>query len=291
MSDHLRFSIVIPTYRRDHVLIRCLRALAPQVSSRSEAEIIIVNDGGKRDELDLMSAMFPNCSLKICHLPSNQGPAAARNEGVRQAQGTHILFLDDDSVPASDWFMKASETWEVNPQLDGFGGLTVCHRDDTFPCRVNSFFFNWFLTTSDRRRDGFFLSTCNASYKRSSLLKSGGFKEKFKTAAGEDRELQLRMSQSGGVFKLIENLRVGHEQGLDVRSFLRKHYLYGRAAFHIYNEYPTLKRFPLAAYLKLFRSVFMEFESFWGKVAACCLMLCSQAAAWVGYVSAKEGPQ
>jgi len=33
----------------------------------------------------------------------NAGPAAARNRGAVEAQGTIILFTDDDCVPMLDW--------------------------------------------------------------------------------------------------------------------------------------------------------------------------------------------
>lgn len=85
------FSIVIPTYRRGTLLRRML----PSYISTDPLEVIVVDDGsGRMDQPALQSAAeVPR--VELIHLP-HRGTAAARNEGVRRAQGDWIVFGEDD---------------------------------------------------------------------------------------------------------------------------------------------------------------------------------------------------
>lgn len=55
-------------------------------------EIIIVEDGGRRDYSELWSR-YPG--IRVIR-QANQGPSAARNNGLGAARGDHVLFLDGD---------------------------------------------------------------------------------------------------------------------------------------------------------------------------------------------------
>lgn len=55
-------------------------------------EIIVVEDGGRRDYSELWSR-YPG--IRIIR-QANQGPSAARNNGLGAARGEHVLFLDGD---------------------------------------------------------------------------------------------------------------------------------------------------------------------------------------------------
>ncbi|MBN2374417.1 glycosyltransferase, partial [bacterium] len=49
--DKPRFSIVIPTYNTSVVLRQCIKALCNQPVDKRCFEVIVVNDGGKKDIL------------------------------------------------------------------------------------------------------------------------------------------------------------------------------------------------------------------------------------------------
>src|SRR5437763_15544807 len=87
-------SVVIATKDRPNDLVRCLRALAAQATSRS-IDVVVVDDGGKPPVIpeDLHSR------LEIRVLRSKRrGPAAARNLGIQGSSGAVVLFTDDDAV-------------------------------------------------------------------------------------------------------------------------------------------------------------------------------------------------
>lgn len=94
MTAPPRFSVVIPTYQRRDLAIEAVRSLAGQ-DFHGSFEAVVVVDGsrdGSAEALRGLSLPFPLTVLE----QSNQGAAAARNRGAREARGEILLFLDDD---------------------------------------------------------------------------------------------------------------------------------------------------------------------------------------------------
>jgi glycosyltransferase involved in cell wall biosynthesis len=87
-------SIIIPTYNRPYFLCELLEALTRQTYSRFE--LIIVNDHG--DPVDFVTSLYPELNIQIINLERNVQHVAARNEGVKRAQGDYILLCDDDDL-------------------------------------------------------------------------------------------------------------------------------------------------------------------------------------------------
>ena len=96
------FSVVIPTYNRREMLRDALASIWAQTFS--DYEVIVVDDGstdGTRESLAL-----PDARLRFL-AQSHRGPGAARNLGIREAQGQYLAFLDSDDL----WFPWTLETY------------------------------------------------------------------------------------------------------------------------------------------------------------------------------------
>lgn len=88
-------SVVIPAYKRDRVIERAIRSVLEQ--THQDFEIIIVDDGS-RDATESVVASLAKEDSRIryfCH-DTNRGAQAARNTGIKAAQGEWIVFLDSD---------------------------------------------------------------------------------------------------------------------------------------------------------------------------------------------------
>ncbi|HJU06532.1 MAG TPA: glycosyltransferase, partial [Nitrospiraceae bacterium] len=99
-------SVVVPTYKRPHLLDRCLAALVAQILSPEQYEILVVDDGPTEDTRQVVEswAMRPTAPrLRYLPVPTHRGPAAARNLGWQAAQGGIVAFTDDDCIPAPEW--------------------------------------------------------------------------------------------------------------------------------------------------------------------------------------------
>src|SRR5262245_25867711 len=88
-------SIVVPTYNRRAGIERFLRALEEQTFPATRFEVVVVDDGSTDGTDAALAAMQTPYRLRVLH-QENAGPAAARNAGLREAQGRLIVFLDDD---------------------------------------------------------------------------------------------------------------------------------------------------------------------------------------------------
>jgi GT2 family glycosyltransferase len=85
-------SLCVINYNGEHRLDRVLAAAA-----RSELrfdEVVVVDDGSTDGSVALLRERHP--SVRIVQQPTNQGPGAARNAGLRAAQHDLVLFVDND---------------------------------------------------------------------------------------------------------------------------------------------------------------------------------------------------
>lgn len=90
-------SVVIPTFRRLSYLPDLFAALATQMEGLSAEVVLVDNDPAGS------AAAFPLPPFaRYVHEP-DPGVANARNRGVAEVRGSHIVFLDDDELPGPGW--------------------------------------------------------------------------------------------------------------------------------------------------------------------------------------------
>ena len=90
-------SIIIPAYNAENEISTCLDSLLNQIGVG--LEIIIVNDCSVNSTINIIE-MYKKLhkNIKIINLYENSGPGIARNEGIKNATGKYIGFIDSD-----DW--------------------------------------------------------------------------------------------------------------------------------------------------------------------------------------------
>ncbi len=87
-------SVVIPTHNRSALLRAALDSVQNQTFK--QYEVIVVDDGSTED-LRAVVGTHP-ARPQLIRSPNQAGPAAARNCGVRAANGELIAFLDSDDL-------------------------------------------------------------------------------------------------------------------------------------------------------------------------------------------------
>ena len=88
-----KVSVIIPTYNNALLLPETLNSVLRQ--SCKDFELIVVDDGSTDDTAEIVKNDYPQVRYQC---QPNRGPAAARNAGVRLAQGEYIAFCDHDDV-------------------------------------------------------------------------------------------------------------------------------------------------------------------------------------------------
>jgi glycosyltransferase involved in cell wall biosynthesis len=86
-------SVVIPTYRRPLLAKRAVQSVLAQTYQLFEVIVVIDGvDDGTRVAIDSLG----DGRTRVLETGRNQGPAEARNFGVRAAHGFYVAILDDD---------------------------------------------------------------------------------------------------------------------------------------------------------------------------------------------------
>ncbi len=229
MSQKPFFSIVIPTYNRPQRLASCLQAIASSDYPRDCFEVIVVDDGSKTP-LDSVVEPF---KLKI-HLQllrqENAGPAAARNRGATVAQGEFLAFTDDDCQPKADWLTKFAASLANAPQAM-LGGKTInALANNPFSAasqKLIDYLYEYYNPA--KGKDAFFASN-NIAMPTANFRALNGFDVSFPLAAAEDRDFCDRWSQ---VYPMVyvPEAQIDHYHNLDLASFCKQHFGYGRGAF------------------------------------------------------------
>lgn len=86
-------SVIIPTHNRAEMLNRAIRSVLNQTFE--DFEMIVVSDGSK-DNTEQVVKSFDDSRIRFLKHETLRGASAARNTGLRAAQGEYIAFLDDD---------------------------------------------------------------------------------------------------------------------------------------------------------------------------------------------------
>jgi GalNAc5-diNAcBac-PP-undecaprenol beta-1,3-glucosyltransferase len=85
-------SIVIPTYKRPHLLTRALASICQ--SKLAAIDVLVVDDDVEMSAADIVRN-FPDVRY-VAKRGVSQGLSKSRNIGIELAEGRYILFLDDD---------------------------------------------------------------------------------------------------------------------------------------------------------------------------------------------------
>lgn len=95
-------TVIIPIYNCERFLDRCLRSIEKQ--TYDNIEIILVDDGSTDSSSKIYSEFKRECARNIrIILQSNQGVSAARNNGLKNAHGSYVTFVDGDDYVDSDY--------------------------------------------------------------------------------------------------------------------------------------------------------------------------------------------
>ena len=195
------FSIVIPTYNRQPILEKCLRALENQrLTDRTveNYEVVVVDDGSTDGTLTWLNAHQAEFPHVVTYEQNHQGPSAARNLGVQQAQGDTIIFIDSDLVVTEQFLQShatALQTEEKalnSDRLFTYGAvINTCNFENPTaePYKITDFSAAYFATG-------------NVAIAKKWLEQAGLFDTRFQLYGWEDLELGVRLKELG--LKLVK---------------------------------------------------------------------------------------
>ncbi|MCG3714138.1 glycosyltransferase [Arcobacter lacus] len=97
-------SIITPLYNSEKYILDTIDSVLKQTYKKWE--MIIIDDASPDNSNKLVEEYLRKDNrIKLIKLVKNVGPAKARNEGIKQAKGKYIAFLDSDDI----WLPKKLE--------------------------------------------------------------------------------------------------------------------------------------------------------------------------------------
>lgn len=185
------FSIILPTYNRADFLPKAIESVIDQ--TYKDWELIIVDDGSTDHTKEIVKT-FSEQDQRIQYIyQENAERSAARNNGIKHAQGKFICFLDSDDKyhPAHlQGFVDLIAEHQEKPALY-FSGVSMNEFDET-PCQYNE---------NHQTAQEFVLLNSLGTPRAcisSAILNNHQFDEHI--SIGEDRELWVRLTMNNPVF-------------------------------------------------------------------------------------------
>lgn len=122
----MRNTVLIPTYRRQKDLLRCLKAL--EIQTRPAFQVLVV----VRD-IDTETWEFLQ-EFKVSILPLQivkvtvPGVVAALNAGLEAVEGDIVSITDDDAAPRPDWLERLTAHFISDKLIGAVGGRDWVHH-------------------------------------------------------------------------------------------------------------------------------------------------------------------
>lgn len=119
MASDALVSIIVPVYRMEQYLPRCIASLLAQ--SHQNLDIILVDDGSPDRSGEICDGFAArDARVRVLH-QHNAGPSAARNAGIDRAQGRYLTFVDPD-----DWVHEDLVAHLVSVADEARAEVAVC---------------------------------------------------------------------------------------------------------------------------------------------------------------------
>lgn len=183
-------SVVIPAYNAERHIADALASIKEQ--TLRDIEVLVVDDGSTDGTLRQVERFSDSLDL-IALRQANNGPAAARNAGVRRARGQYCAFLDADDVMLPERLAIQAALLDAEPDLglvytdlmtfDAGGIIHRTRRAFSEPCGglvIDQLLLDNFITTS------------TVMAPKNKLIEAGLFSEARRIS--EDFELWLRIA-------------------------------------------------------------------------------------------------
>ncbi len=135
-------SIITPNYNASKYIATTIESVQNQ--TYTNWELLIVDDCSNDNSVEIIKTFQEKDDrIKLLELPQNAGPAIVRNEGIKQAQGSYLTFIDSDDIWLPDFIetslkkVKKSEGFVFASYHRFNEDLEPYYKDFIVPDKVN----------------------------------------------------------------------------------------------------------------------------------------------------------
>ncbi len=133
----MNVSVVVPIYKVEPYIERCIRSLMAQTYPGS-MEVILVDDGTPDNSIAVAERVIAEyegpVQFRIIRFPENQGLSVARNVGTDEATGEFLMYMDSDDALTPDCIEKLMRPMLQDPTIEMVvGDYKFCSEDGYIP--------------------------------------------------------------------------------------------------------------------------------------------------------------
>jgi GT2 family glycosyltransferase len=238
----LDVSVVIPTYNRLDTLRHVLPTLLEQDLAAERYELLVCDSNSSDGTAQYMAEMQKTHPMVRRIADAYGGRAAARNAGIRAAQGEIVLFNDSDILASPDLLSTHLRRHRERPGIAVVGLEVQVENLAEYAYKRDHPQARGHLHPPSRKKlSWLYFLTGNASVRRSDLLRAGCFDESFTGYGHEDLELGYRL-QRLGIEICYEPTAVNyHCQAVGYEDQKEKMRLAGRSTARFYDKHPAFE--------------------------------------------------
>lgn len=228
----MNVSIIICTYNRAKYIGPLLESIVRNDFDKTRYEVVLV-DNNSTDDTPQVCASFasahPELLLRYVQ-EQEQGLSAARNKGIREAEGEILIFVDDDALVDEHYISYYVEFLAEHPEVMAAGGPIEPQYETSEPDWMTKYtralLCGWMNYGSEVRAypSGRYPGGGNACYRREVFDRVG----LFNTSLGR-KGTSLMASEEKDIFDKMAT------QGMDVR------YIPGPVLHHIIPQHKLEK--------------------------------------------------
>ena len=127
-ENKVKLSVIVPTYKVEAYIEKCIRSLEDQNLPKEEYEIIVINDGSPDRCREIVEELQKEFSNIVLINQENQGVSMARNNGIQVAKGDYLLMVDPDDYLVSNCLKERLDS-VIEKSLDaGIGSFVFLNE-------------------------------------------------------------------------------------------------------------------------------------------------------------------
>lgn len=225
----MKYSIIIAVYNRLEEVKELLESAEKLDGDRSLFELLFVDDGSKDGFKEFIEQYHSTSGLQIRAIyQKNQGPGAARNQGMSKAQGEYFIFVDSDCMFPPQWLTEIEKAQNEH-HYDAFGGPDTCHPSFSPLLKAINYSMTSFIGTGGTRGNKkhvgrFYPRSFNMGISREVYNTIGGMGG---LRHGQDMDYSMRIYNAGFKVGLIADAYVYHKRRTSIPKFFRQYLLGG----------------------------------------------------------------
>ncbi|WP_069790182.1 glycosyltransferase [Cyanobacterium sp. IPPAS B-1200] len=243
-------SVIIPIYNGEKDLPELIECLKNQTYNNEKTEFILVDNNSSDDTFKLIeekAIILKNINIKCIQENKIQSSYAARNRGIKEAQGEIFAFTDVDCRPQKDWLEKLIQPFNDTKTMIVAGEIKAIKGDNILEKYADK---RDILSQKYTLANEFFPygQTANLAVRREALKVVGLFRPYLTT--GGDADICWRiLKEIESEIKFVPDALVLHRHRDNLKDFKSQWRRYGKSSKYLHQlhgsklmpEYSTSK--------------------------------------------------